>query len=305
MATAVVTENALAVREEQRGELAPSSEEAKAQHEIQSAIVIARRFPRDEMNSYQMLLRSCQRPSFAERAAYHFPRGKKQDEHGNWVENVISGPSVYLAREFARTWGNIRHGFSVVVDTEDSRTVRGFAWDLQTNSQIQQESTFKKLVQRTQGTGKSRKTIWVVPDERDLRELTNKFGALCQRNCLMQILPRDMVEDAMLEAEATLHAEAAKDPDATAKKIVRSFMELNVSAENLTAYLGHSLSQCSPPELTKLRQLYQTIKEGQTTWAEAAAAKVEGGSKTEQVMEQLKTKNGEGKPAERQPGEEG
>lgn len=283
--TATTTETALATREESTGELQPSQAEASAQHEIQSAVILARRFPRDEDRAFGALMKSCRRPSFACDVTYSFPRGG----------TTISGPSVYLAREFARLWGNIRYGGQIVVDVDDLRTVRGWAWDLETNAYVCQESSFSKLIQRkNKRTGE---TQWIEPDERDLRELTNKHMALCVRNCLLGILPSDMVDDAIAEARKTLEDKAAQDPDATRKAIVKSFVGIGVTADNLKAYVGRPLEQCGPEELAELRRVFKSIKDGHTTWVEVAAAR---STKADETAARLAEK-----AKERQPGEDG
>src|ERR1700747_3455088 len=98
--TVATEKTALAPRTEQTSELAPTASAAEKQFEIQSAIIIARRFPRNEDQAFEKLMRACRRLSFAEDAAYAFPRGDQK----------VEGPSVNLAREAARVWGNIRHG---------------------------------------------------------------------------------------------------------------------------------------------------------------------------------------------------
>ena len=58
-----------------------------------------------------------------------------------------------------------------------------------------------------------RRTEWTVPDERDLRELTNRRGAICVRNAILALVPPDLVEDAMATADQTLEALLAEqDP---------------------------------------------------------------------------------------------
>ena len=148
--------------------------------EIESAITVALRFPRNEDDAYGMMIKAAKRPTFQEKAIYKYPRGGQD----------IKGPSVNLAREFARVWKNLRYGFEVVTETEERCHVRGFAWDMETNTKVVQDASFKLLVYR-KGRG------WVEPDERDKRELINKHGSICERNCLLKVLPRDMVEDIM------------------------------------------------------------------------------------------------------------
>lgn len=246
-----VEETGLTTTQEFSSELAPTAAAAEKQFEIQSAIVLAKRFPRDEDQAFQKLMKACGRTSFAEEAEYSFPRGGQ----------MVKGPSVSLAREAARVWTNIRYGLSIVRDDSGSRQIQGWAWDLETNTKITAEDDFRKLVFR-KGKG------WIEPDERDLRELTNRRGAILIRNCILQVIPKDLVEDARDAATNTLKSNAAKDPDAARKKILIAFSELNVTAEMLAAYLGHPVAQSSPAEIADLRAVYKSISDGNTTWAD-------------------------------------
>jgi hypothetical protein len=286
-----VQETGLSTTTDFSSELAPTAAAAEKQFEIQSAVVLAKRFPRDEDGAFQRLMKACGRTSFAEDAEYSFPRGNKlNDETGQWEKNFVNGPSINLAREGSRVWGNMRHGFVVTTDTENERTIMGFAWDLETNTRVQAEDSFKKLVYR-------RKDGWVKPDERDLRELTNRRAAILKRNCILEILPKDLIEDALDECRKTLRSNAEKDPDGERKKILMAFSQLNISAEMLTAYLGHAVGQSSPAEIADLRAVYKSISDGNTTWAdyvngntEASAAdlKDKTKAKTDALKDKLK-----------------
>lgn len=247
-------------------ELMPTAGAAEKQFEIQSAIVVARRFPRNEDQAFEKLLRSCRRTAFADAASYSFPRGMKQTDDGKWVKNYIEGPSVDIAREAARVWGNIRYGLEIVRDDERSRQIRGWAWDLETNVKVTAEDDFAKLIQRKGKNGGP--TEWVKPDERDLRELTNRRGAICTRNSILQLLPKDLIEEALKVADETLRNEAQQDPDAARRKVILSFSELNVTPVMLEAKLGHPLVEASPAEIAELRKVYKSIRDGNSTWAE-------------------------------------
>lgn len=261
-----VEENALATIHETSSELAPSAMAAEKQFEIQSAIIVARKFPRNEDTAFAKLMKACDRRSFADEASYSFKRGKRQDDSGKWVDNYIEGPSVRIAREAARIWGNIRYGLDIIRDDEESRQIRGWAWDMETNTKVTAEDEFEKLIQRKDKDTKQ--TVWIKPDERDLRELTNRRGAILVRNCILQILPSDLIEDAIERADATLKKEAAQDPEGSRKKIILAFSELNITPDMLEKYLGHPLAQCSPTELANLRKVYKSISDGNSTWSE-------------------------------------
>jgi len=275
-----VEESGLTTTTDFSSELAPTAAAAEKQFEIQSAIVLAKKYPRDEDLSFQKLMKACGRTTFAEEAEYSFPRGG----------SMVKGPSVFLAREAARVWTNIRYGLTITRDDASSRQIQGWAWDLETNTKITAEDDFRKLIFR-KGKG------WIEPDERDLRELTNRRGAILIRNCVLQILPKDLVEDALDTARRTLRANAAQDPDAARKKILLAFSELNVTSEMLAAYLGHPVAQSSPAEIADLRAVYKSIADGNTTWTDyingntdATAADLK--QKTQAKAEELKQKFG-------------
>jgi hypothetical protein len=280
-------ENALTTTSDFSTELAPTAAAAEKQFEIQSAIIIAKRFPRDEDSAFQKLMKACGRSTFAGDAQYSFPRG----------DGLVSGPSVQLAREAARNWTNIRYGLTIIRDDQQSRQIQGWAWDVETNTKVTAEDDFQKLIFR-KGKG------WIAPDERDMRELTNRRGAILIRNCILQILPKDLIEDALYTCHATLESDAAKDPDAARKRILVSFSELNVSAEMLSGYLGHPVGQSSPAEIANLRTIYKSISDGNTTWGDyvngnsdagAAELKQKTEAKSAALKEKLKT-NGKAEP---------
>ena len=243
-------------------ELATAGAAASAQHEIQSAIIIAKRMPRNETQCWQKLMTASSRPTFAENAEYRFPRGKKEDG----TPNYVTGPSVNLAREAARIWGNIRFGLSMIRDDEESRLIRGWAWDVETNTKVEVEDDFQKLIQRKQ----KGQTVWVVPDERDLRELTNRRGAILVRNAILQVLPQDLIEDAMYRCAQTKEKDAQEDPDKAQKRLLVDFATLRITVEMLEKKLGHPFAQSSPKELAELRGICTSILDGNTSWAEYA-----------------------------------
>lgn len=249
--TTAIEETALSTRTEESFELLPTQNAAAVEAEIRAAITVALRFPRNEDRAFEKLMRSCQRPAFAEDASYSFPRGGQD----------VTGPSVYLAREAARVWGNIRHGVYVVTDDEEVRTIEAFSWDLETNTKIVAQDTFRKLIYRKKGG-------WIKPDERDLRELTNRRGAILKRNCILETLPKDLIEDALAMSEATLKKGAEQNPEAARKKLILAFSGINVTPEMLEQKIGHHLAQCSPAELAELRRIYKSIADGNSTWSD-------------------------------------
>lgn len=247
------TDNALSTTHEHSTELAISQSVATARAEVEAAIIVAQRFARNEEVCFGKLMKSCQRPGFAEDVCYEYPRGGQK----------VRGLSIYFAREAARIWGNIQYGFHVINDTDEERTIRCFAWDMETNTKISFDDTFSKLVQR--------KGAWVKPDERDLRELMNNRGARVVRNCLLGLLPEDLKRDCLEQSDKTLSDRMAKDPDGEKKKIILAFQSLSINAAELERYLGHKLALATPDEVASLRRMYKSLADGQSTWAEYVA----------------------------------
>jgi hypothetical protein len=257
MAKKEVKDDALGKQTRTSEEVAPGRLQEEARADIESAIIVARKFPRNESAAYQALLHACQRTNFAEQAMYSFPRFDS-DENRN-VD--ITGPSVKLAREAARVWGNMRWGFAVIADGEDTRTIEGWAYDLQTNTRPSQQDTFTKI-------GYTRAGGYKPLNERGLRETTSRRAAFLIRNSLLQLIPADFIDDAMVEVEKTLATEAKKDPDMEKKKIIAAFDSIGVKVADLEEYLKHSIDTASPAEIKKLRGMYKSIDDGNSTWAE-------------------------------------
>ena len=267
------------------GDIAVATRE---QTEIQSAIITAKRFPRNEQSAFVRAVKAFTRPSMAEAATYSFPRG------GSRVE----GPSVDCARELARVWGNIRYGVRVVSQDADRLHIKAYAIDLETNTYVEAEDEFSKLIQRKdRGTGETR---WIQPDERDLRELMNRRGAIAVRNCILQVMPSDLVDDVLKTARHTLQKDAGsaleKSREDVVKHLIVGFDRIGVSVAMLEQFLGHKLDVVTAEEVTNLKSIQQSIREGVAKREEffrfeAQAAQQEATSITGAIKAKLSSKD--------------
>ena len=244
------TDRALAVSKDQTAELAVTQAESAARSEIEGAMVLARRFPRNENEARGRTLAACKRREFAESAHYVLRRGR----------NVIVGPSVALAREFARVWGNIRYGADIVYDDDEKRVVRAWAWDVERNTRPSEDVGFKKLILRG--------SKWTRPDERDLRELTNGQAARAVRNCLLHLLPDDFKQAAMNECDKTIASAFFANPEAAREKLITGFQQLGISVDALEAWLGCALTSINARQVVQLRAIYKDISTGRGKWSQ-------------------------------------
>lgn len=92
--------------------------------EVQAAMVIAKKFPRNEVESFNRIMQACKRRSLAEQAMYEYPRGTTK----------VTGPSIRLAEAMAQNWGNIDFGITELEQRSGESQVMAYAWDLETNT---------------------------------------------------------------------------------------------------------------------------------------------------------------------------
>jgi hypothetical protein len=288
----------------------PTRMGSEARAEIQGAMTVAMNAPRNEDRVFQSIIRACSRPGFAEQVRYNYPRGGDRNCRHEWKGNscgqcgaaLISGPSVYLAREALRCWGNAWSAMRVIEDDDKGRLIEARAVDFETNFWQSHQDRFDKLIYR-------RAAGWVVPDEREMRELTNRRAALAERNAILKMLPRDLIDDALAMATETLSKRAAQDPDAERKRILEAFGRINVPAAQLEEFLNHKVSECSPAELANLRGIWKSIEDGNSRWADyykpaaaaPAAAKPAGRATAKAAARQAANKPIERPPAAKAP----
>jgi hypothetical protein len=110
---------------------------------IQSAIIQAKRFPRNEDAAFAAAISMSKRPSFAKEAIYKRPQGDGQ----------VTGPSVKLVRALVRAWGNVRVSMQVIPDVPGWCTVEVTAIDLETNIHRSEQTRFKMEVFRKKHGG--------------------------------------------------------------------------------------------------------------------------------------------------------
>lgn len=239
---------------------------SSARAEVESSLLIAKRFPRNERDCAARLKRACQRLGMAESATYKFKRGEE-----------VEGPSVYLARQAKICWTNMDAGFRALERTDEETLVEGYAIDRETNSTSRYQQRVKNLIQRSEWTtdgegNRAKVTKWVKPDERDYIELVARTGAKLERNAIFAIIPQDIIDDAVRESKKTLMLESRgkleQSRDEVVVNLLASFDQHGVTREDMERRLGHKLETINEQELTDLRRIYKSIDDGQATVAE-------------------------------------
>lgn len=266
-----------------RGERAAEAVAAREQSMVQARFVVAIQRPRDTMDFRTRLLHECKRPGFADVAMFKRPVGKTKLPNGKWEETFAEGPSIRMIETCLQLFRNVQTTSTTVYDGPDLRVVKVVVIDFENNISFEQEVNVPKTVEKRGYDGQPPKGREVLGkrvnsqgDETYLvaatdDEVTIKQAALVSkaiRTCGQRLLPRDVIEEAIAQIRATQAAEVKADPDAAKKKLVDAFASLSIGASDLASYLGHSLDRVTPAETTKLREIYNSIKAGESTWEE-------------------------------------
>lgn len=223
-------------------------EQSRAVQEVQASLMIAKNIPRDQFEGERRILEACKRKSLAESAIYAYPRGGQ----------TVSGPSIRLAEVLAQNWGNLSYGVRELEREDDRSIMQAYCWDLETNTK--REMTFQVGHFRdTRKDGKKKLT-----DERDIYEMVSNQGARRVRSCILGIIPPDIVESAVEQINKTLSGGTDEPIKDRARKMLRVFEKFSVSKEMLENKIGHSLEEISEEELTELRAIYNSMKDGMT-----------------------------------------
>lgn len=221
-------------------------EEARAIAEVKGKLSVAKMFPRNEALAYQKAMDSCRRPSLAAAANWKYRRGGQN----------LSGPSIRLAEELARVWGNLDYGIRELSRKGSVSEMEAFCWDMETNTISSQRFTVRHVRDKQEGAAE-------LTSERDIYEVTANMGARRLRARILAILPPDLVEAAVDQCRKTVANEGAEIPIADRiKKVVEAFSRYGVTVPMLETYLGHKLDATLPEEFADLTEVRNAIKDG-------------------------------------------
>ena len=226
-------------------------EASRAIAEAQGKLVIAKRFPRDEVQAYNRVAQACQRKGIAEKAFYSYNRGG----------GTVSGPTIRFAEELARCWGNIDYGIKELSQDEGKSEMQAYAWDLETNAQSVQNFTNPHI--REVG-GKAK----ILTSQRDIYEINANMGARRLRSRILAILPTDLVDMAINECKKTLAGNNDEPLIDRVKKMVVAFGKLGVTQEQIEKRLGRKVDTMTIDDFTDYIGIYNAIKQGESKIAE-------------------------------------
>lgn len=214
--------------------------------EVQAAMVMAKRFPRDEVEAFNRILKSCQRKTLAEQSMYEYPRGGQK----------VTGPSIRLAEALAQNWGNLDYGIVELEQNNGESQVMAYAWDLETNTR--QSKIFS--VPHIRSTKHGNKTL---TDPRDIYEMVANQGARRLRACILGVIPGDVIDSAVDQCQLTLKGANPEPLIDRVRNMVKAFEDkFSVTKEMLEEYIGCNSTAFSENDFMRLRNIYGSLKDG-------------------------------------------
>lgn len=228
-------------------------EQSRAVAEVQAAVLVAQQMPRSVERAEADMRRACSEYALASRAFYRFRRGGQN----------VSGPTIQLARELARCWGNIDYGIAELRRDDDAAQseMKAWAWDQETNARP--STTFIVPHMRDKDGGPER-----LASLRDIYENNANAGARRLREQILAVLPVWYVEAAKDLCVSTLEAGDGRPLAERIDRAVATFAELGVTEARLVARLGRPRHQWSARDLGELTVVASSIRSGEATIAD-------------------------------------
>jgi hypothetical protein len=263
-------------------EIAASASAALAKATIEAKFTMAMHRPRNFMDARTSILDSCKRPAFAARAMYRKKQGKKKDDNGRWVDNIVEGLNIRFAEMAIQYWRNVDVTATTVWEDDERRVVRIMVTDLESNTSYSDEASLSKTVERssvregqeilTERLNASGEKVFIVRATED--ELANKINSAKSkaiRNSGLRLIPQDIQEESISVIKAT-NSNGGEDPKKASKSVCDAFAGIGVNPSEIEIYLGHSINTVCPSELGDLRAIYSTIRDGEAVWNDYRSA---------------------------------
>lgn len=226
-------------------------ESSRAIAEAQGKLIIAKRFPRDEITAYAKAIEACRRPAMAEKAFYSFPRGRE----------TVEGPTIRFAEELARCWGNIDYGIKELSQDDGKSEMQAYAWDLETNAQSVQN--FTNPHQR-EVKGK----MVALTSQRDIYENNANMATRRLRARILAILPSWFVDDCIAECKKTLAGQNDAPLIDRVKKMVVQFSKYGVTQEMVERRLKRKIDTMTADDFVEYTGIFNAIKNGESRTSE-------------------------------------
>ena len=211
---------------------------------VQTQMAVAQMFPRNIGQVQRKIDSACSRLQLAASATYSYAKGGTD----------IQGPSIRLAEALINAYGNAKAGFEITGQTETESTVRAYAFDMETNTQM--ERTFVVPHMRYTKSGS-----YPLTDARDIYEAVANQAARRVRACILAIIPADLQEYAVQKCTETATANVHITPD-TLTKLVAAFSDYGVTKAQIEDFIQRNLEAITTSQYIRLKSIYTALRDG-------------------------------------------
>jgi hypothetical protein len=234
---------------------APSSEatQIEAQRaiaQVQGALIVARSNPREVDQARDRIRRACEVHELAIAAFFAYDRGGQK----------VIGPSIKLARELARCWGNVDYSMVELRRDDDKgeSEMLAVAWDLETNTRSSNSFIVPHKRDKRGGAVK-------LTDLRDIYENNANAAARRLRECILSVIPHEIVEEAKALCRKTIeHGQGLPMPERR-KLCLEAFAKLGVTQAQLEKRIGRTMALATPQDLAALQVIEHSIRNNEAT----------------------------------------
>ncbi|WP_233869554.1 hypothetical protein [Paraburkholderia adhaesiva] len=239
-------------------------EQSRELADLQINYLMAQRFPRDAVRAMDRILLAFTRNTLAEHSQYQYARGGED----------IRGPSIKAMQEIGTLWSNLDMGWRERSRGRDGSGVpfsEMEAWCIDFEARSRKRVAW--IVPHWRDRSETRGGGYVLHDERDVYELYANMAQRRLRECIKAIVPSDVVERAMEQADATLKATADTSAAGMAK-MVEAFAPLGVTKDMIEQRIQRRLDAITASQVVNLKRVYVSLREGMSTpseWFEVPA----------------------------------
>lgn len=225
---------------------AVSIEAERAVAEARGQMQLAKMFPRNLNAAHAELMESCAIPAMASVAFYSVPRGNSK----------ITGPSIRLAEEIARVFGNFEFGHRELSRGDGKSEVEVYAWDKETNNRSIRQITVRHVIDTQNGPKPCR-------DQGEIDNLIANKASKQLRGRILAMMPKWLVESAIEQCKLTISGGNKEPLSVRVRKMTGAFAPYGVTVEHIEKRIGKKLDDILLDELVDLIGVYNAIKEGE------------------------------------------
>ena len=232
---------------------ATAIEQTRAVAEVQAAVMVAQANPRNVFGAYAAMRTACARLHLAERARFS-------------VVNRGTGPTIHLARELARIWGNLDGGVRELRRDDDVSEVLAYAWDQEANVRMSRSFIVPHLrMAKDDNDRPIRKPLF---DLQDVYLNNQNVGARALRECLFSLMPAEYVDEAIRLCRDTVKRGDGVPLEKRIDNMISHYAAMGVKVRQIETRVGRRRGQWTAEDVAELAIVHSSIQRGDTTAAD-------------------------------------